>query len=61
MKEPKIKSFRQAIQVIDDLHDFAISRDHTDLLDAIASVAAKLEKHKLANMRQNTILSYFMI
>eukprot|EP00795_Rhopilema_esculentum_P008253 gene8253-14200_t len=44
VKEPNIKGFGLAIPVVDDLQDFAMTRDDTGLLDAVASVAAKLEK-----------------
>eukprot|EP00795_Rhopilema_esculentum_P004943 gene4942-21284_t len=46
VKEPNVKSFGQAIQVVDDLQDFAMLRDDTDLLDAINAVAAKLKIRK---------------
>ena len=51
VKEPTIKVFwqGQAIQVIDDLQNFAMSRGETELLEVIAPVAAKLENCKLVN------------
>ena len=57
--EPKIKSYSQALEIVDDLRDFAIVTDKDELVTVISGVATTLEKLKISGRKQKTIMQFF--
>ena len=57
--EPRVSTFGQALQVVDDLHDFATAVGEEELLSTVSDVGIKLEKLPERRRKQKTITSFF--
>ena len=57
--EPRVSTFGQALQVVDDLRDFATAVGEEELFSAVSNVGIKLEKLRERRRKQKTITSFF--